>query len=576
MGGILLIDAEQPFADQLTGSLKGRGFSVKLLDDGKDGLDYARDNKPDLIILCVELPKMSGYSICNKLKKDNDLKSIPLIITSKEATPETFAQHKKLKTRAEDYLIKPFTDGELVEKIAALDIKVPSGGNGAAAAPAPAPAPAAPDAFDALESLGADLDLGAPSGGGESSVKLDDSDLSALDVGESSQSASAGLGLSPEDDALLASLDDLGGSSPSAVPGIDDLDLGPSVKADDGLAGFDQAFESITPEKEAMDTSPPPAAKPAPAPAPAPEPVAARPAPAPEPVREPPPRTDTRDRMSMAPQASAADLQQLQQLRRDNTDLKTKVAELEARLKAAQDDAKAARESAAAATATAASGGGSAREVLNLKEQLRAKDKEISALKDEVFEKEKAALEAQEAIDKVKADAQHAQQATQQAVKSKDVEISTLQAKLKAVEEERDELEQQVQGRMRQAEADRDEARASLEQAQNDLARAKSDLDRVKAHEDKLKMDVDRAKVDVDNEKKAAAAARTQAEAKIKELEGEVRTQEERALKAYQRLKTEETLREKAKKAVEIAFTLLNGDVETGGKSADLDQLDAE
>jgi methylmalonyl-CoA mutase N-terminal domain/subunit len=43
VGGILLIDAEQPFADQLTGSLTGRGFSVKLLDDGKDGLDYARD-----------------------------------------------------------------------------------------------------------------------------------------------------------------------------------------------------------------------------------------------------------------------------------------------------------------------------------------------------------------------------------------------------------------------------------------------------------------------------------------------------------------------------------------------------
>lgn len=567
MGGILLIDAEQPFADQLTGSLQGRGFSVKLLDDGKDGLDYARDNKPDLIILCVELPKMSGYSICNKLKKDNDLKGIPLIITSKEATPETFAQHKKLKTRAEDYLIKPFTDGELVEKIAALDIKVPTGGNGASA-PAPAAASGGNDAFDALDSLGADLDLGAPSGGGESSVKLDESDLSSLDVGESSSSASAGLGLSPEDDALLASLDDLGGGgdAPSAVPGIDDLDLGPSVKGDDGLAGFDQAFESITPEKEAMDTSP----------RAAPEPVAAKPAPAPEPVREPPPRTDTRDRMSMAPAASSADLQQLAQLRRDNTDLKTKVAELEARLKAAQDDAKSARDAAAAATATAASGGGSAREVLNLKEQLRAKDKEISALKDEVFEKEKAALEAQEAIDKVKADAQQAQQATQQTVKSKDVEISTLQAKLKAVEEERDELDQQVQGRMRQAEADRDEARASLEQAQNDLSRAKSDLDRVKAHEEKLKMDVDRAKVDVDNEKKAAAAARTQAETKIKDLETEVRTQEERALKAYQRLKTEETLREKAKKAVEIAFTLLNGDVETGGKSNDLDQLDAE
>src|SRR5437870_4713698 len=104
----------------MVGALKGKGFAVKLLDDGKDGLDLAKSERPDLIVLCVELPKMSGYSICNKLKKDNDLKGIPLIITSKEATPETFAQHKKLKTRAEDYLIKPFAESELVEKIGAF------------------------------------------------------------------------------------------------------------------------------------------------------------------------------------------------------------------------------------------------------------------------------------------------------------------------------------------------------------------------------------------------------------------------------------------------------------------------
>ena len=120
MSGILVIDAEQPFADQTTGALRARGFSVTLMDDGKEGLDVAAADRPDLIVLCVELPKMSGYSICNKLKKDNDLKGIPLIITSKEATAQTFAQHQKLMTRAEGYLIKPFSEAELVETIEAL------------------------------------------------------------------------------------------------------------------------------------------------------------------------------------------------------------------------------------------------------------------------------------------------------------------------------------------------------------------------------------------------------------------------------------------------------------------------
>ena len=127
MSEILLIDAEQPFADEMVGALSAKGFSVKQVEDGKEGLEYARDNGPALIVLCVELPKMSGYSICNKLKKDASLKGIPLIITSKEATPETFAQHKKLKTRAEDYLIKPFDEGALMEKIGGL-ISVPEGG----------------------------------------------------------------------------------------------------------------------------------------------------------------------------------------------------------------------------------------------------------------------------------------------------------------------------------------------------------------------------------------------------------------------------------------------------------------
>jgi DNA-binding response OmpR family regulator len=120
MSGILFIDAEQPFADQTTSALRARGFSVTMVDDGKKALDVAAADRPDVIVLCVELPRMSGYSVCNRLKKDNHLKGIPLVITSKEATAETFAQHKKLMTRADDYLIKPFSEAELVEIIEAL------------------------------------------------------------------------------------------------------------------------------------------------------------------------------------------------------------------------------------------------------------------------------------------------------------------------------------------------------------------------------------------------------------------------------------------------------------------------
>ena len=58
---------------------------------------------------------MNGFSVCNKLKKDPALKDVPLIIMSSESSDETFEQHRKLRTRAEDYVHKPIAFGELLE-----------------------------------------------------------------------------------------------------------------------------------------------------------------------------------------------------------------------------------------------------------------------------------------------------------------------------------------------------------------------------------------------------------------------------------------------------------------------------
>ena len=60
---------------------------------------------------------MNGFSVCNKLKKDPALKDVPLIIMSSESSDETFEQHRKLRTRAEDYVHKPIAFGELLAHI---------------------------------------------------------------------------------------------------------------------------------------------------------------------------------------------------------------------------------------------------------------------------------------------------------------------------------------------------------------------------------------------------------------------------------------------------------------------------
>jgi CheY-like chemotaxis protein len=114
-GDVLIIEADESVAGQIADAVGRRGFSPRVTGDGKDGYDLAQAARPAAIVLCAELPKVSGYSICAKLKKDPALKDVPLIFTSAEASESTFEHHKKLKVRADEYLSKPFAMPQLLE-----------------------------------------------------------------------------------------------------------------------------------------------------------------------------------------------------------------------------------------------------------------------------------------------------------------------------------------------------------------------------------------------------------------------------------------------------------------------------
>jgi CheY-like chemotaxis protein len=174
---ILLIENDAAFAEEMSGALEAMGYQVRVTGDGKDGLELAKDLRPDAIVLCVELPRLSGYSICNKLKKDELLKAIPVVLTSSEATEEVFEDHRKLKVRAEDYLIKPYVSAALLEKLAGL-IGLPEGGPAPRAAPEPAP-PTAIDVDDE-EVVSLEEELGLEPFGGEPGQDLPALDLDSL------------------------------------------------------------------------------------------------------------------------------------------------------------------------------------------------------------------------------------------------------------------------------------------------------------------------------------------------------------------------------------------------------------
>ena len=114
---VLVFESDAAFAGELRTELGKLGCTTHIVDDGNVGLQQAVSDRPDLILLSIELPRMNGFSVCNKLKKDALLKDVPLIIMSSESSDETFEQHRKLRTRAEDYVHKPIAFGELLQHI---------------------------------------------------------------------------------------------------------------------------------------------------------------------------------------------------------------------------------------------------------------------------------------------------------------------------------------------------------------------------------------------------------------------------------------------------------------------------
>jgi CheY-like chemotaxis protein len=118
---ILLIDSDAELVATLTSALEGDGFEVIHLADGKEAVESVRRQRPDAVVLSVELPRGSGYAICSKLKKDESLREIPVVLVSEEATPKTFEDHAKLKIgRADGYLLKPFEPEALLAKLSGL------------------------------------------------------------------------------------------------------------------------------------------------------------------------------------------------------------------------------------------------------------------------------------------------------------------------------------------------------------------------------------------------------------------------------------------------------------------------
>jgi len=116
MKKILLIEDEKMLAEMYVQKFLEEGFEVISVISTEEGLELAKKEKPDLIILDILLPRKNGVSFLKEKNKDPEIAQIPIVALSNYDHPET--RKRALALGAKDYLIKTdFTPKEIVEKI---------------------------------------------------------------------------------------------------------------------------------------------------------------------------------------------------------------------------------------------------------------------------------------------------------------------------------------------------------------------------------------------------------------------------------------------------------------------------
>ncbi len=110
-----MVEDEPDIADSLKARLALENYDVVLAKDGKEGVEKARSEKPQLIILDVMLPLINGFDVCKILKGEQATKGIPIIILT--AHPRVEDAEQALASGADDYLGKPYSNDRLMQKV---------------------------------------------------------------------------------------------------------------------------------------------------------------------------------------------------------------------------------------------------------------------------------------------------------------------------------------------------------------------------------------------------------------------------------------------------------------------------
>lgn len=113
---ILLVEDEKIIIDLLEKKLEEVGYEVSVAENGEEGLEKMREEKPDLILLDIVMPKMDGFELMEEMMKEERVDGVPVVVISNSGQPVELERAKELG--ASDWLIKTeFDPAEVLEKV---------------------------------------------------------------------------------------------------------------------------------------------------------------------------------------------------------------------------------------------------------------------------------------------------------------------------------------------------------------------------------------------------------------------------------------------------------------------------
>lgn len=130
---LLIVDDEADLATTLAYNLEGQGYTTAVAATGAAALDLARGRRPDLVLLDVMLPDISGLEVCRRLRQEGDLRGVPVLMLT--ARGEVIDRVLGFEVGADDYMVKPFSVRELLLRVQAILRRSAAPTIGAAAEP---------------------------------------------------------------------------------------------------------------------------------------------------------------------------------------------------------------------------------------------------------------------------------------------------------------------------------------------------------------------------------------------------------------------------------------------------------